>query len=58
MDFLESGFKPDGDDIQGLLAEAIELGFQHLTETDRRAIAVYLRSLKPIENRLMERTEE
>ena len=50
--FLEMGAKPDGDDVQGLMAEAIEHGFQYLTEADRRALAAYLRALPPIDNKI------
>jgi mono/diheme cytochrome c family protein len=46
--YLETGFKPDGDDTQGLMAELIEHGFSHLPKSDRRAIATYLHSLAPI----------
>ena len=50
--FLKTGIKPDGDDIQGLMAEVIDLGYQFLTEKDLSAIAEYLLSLTPIENDL------
>lgn len=48
--FLQTGFKPDGDDAQGLMGEIIEHGYRHLEEADLKAIAAYLRSLPPIEN--------
>lgn len=48
--FLKTGFKPSGDDAQGLMAEMIDSGLKYLTDDDRRAIAVYLRSLPPIRN--------
>lgn len=48
--YLETGFKPDGDDTQGLMAELIEHGFSRISKSDRRAIAEYLRSLPPIRN--------
>jgi len=48
--YLETGFKPDGDDTQGLMAELIEHGFSQLSNADREAIAVYLHSLPPIDN--------
>lgn len=48
--YLETGFKPDGDDTQGLMAELIEHGFSRIAKSDRRAIAEYLRSLTPIHN--------
>lgn len=47
---LKTGFKPSGDDAQGLMAEMIDSGFKYLTDDDLRAIAVYLRSLPPIRN--------
>jgi mono/diheme cytochrome c family protein len=51
--FLQTGFKPDGDDAQGLMSELIDNGFKHLTEADLRAIAVYLQSLKPIDHKVV-----
>jgi mono/diheme cytochrome c family protein len=54
--YLQTGFKPDGDDTQGLMAEMIEHGYSKLPRADRRAIAEYLRSLPPIRNRV--RTSE
>jgi mono/diheme cytochrome c family protein len=47
---LQTGFKPDGDDTQGLMSELIEHGYKSLTEADLQAIAVYLQSLKPVHN--------
>jgi hypothetical protein len=44
--------KPDGDDVQGLMGEVIELGYQHLLEEDLDALAEYLASLLPISNDL------
>lgn len=49
---LQTGFNPDGDDVQGLMSEVIENGYQYLTEADLRAIAVYILSLQPISNAL------
>jgi mono/diheme cytochrome c family protein len=48
--FLQTGFKPEGDDAQGLMGEIITQGYQHLEDADLKAIAVYLKSLKPIVN--------
>lgn len=48
--FLQTSFKPDGDDAQGLMGEIIDHGYRHLEESDLKAIAVYLESLEPIEN--------
>jgi mono/diheme cytochrome c family protein len=47
---LQTSFKPDGDDAQGLMAEIVEHGYKHLEESDLKAIAVYLKSLPPIRN--------
>ena len=47
--YLQSGFEPDGDTAQGVMWEVIEQGYQHLSERDLDAIAVYLQTLKPIE---------
>ncbi|HXV61711.1 MAG TPA: cytochrome c [Vicinamibacteria bacterium] len=48
--FLQTSFKPDGDGAQGLMEEVVEHGYQHLEESDLKAIAAYLKSLEPIEN--------
>lgn len=48
--FLQMGFKPDGDDAQGLMGEVIRHGYQQLDDTDLKAMAVYLASLEPIRN--------
>jgi mono/diheme cytochrome c family protein len=45
---LQTGAKPDGDSVEGLMAEEIELGYEHLPAADLEAIALYLRSLPPI----------
>lgn len=44
-EYLKSGSKPDFDSAQGPMADVIEDGTQHLTDEDRRAIALYLQSL-------------
>jgi mono/diheme cytochrome c family protein len=53
--FLQTGFKPDGDDAQGLMSVMIDNGSKHLPEADLRAIAVYLRSLPPIHNKVVKK---
>jgi len=50
--YLQTGFKPNGDDAQGLMRELIDEGYVHMKESDLKAIAVYLKSLPPIENRV------
>ncbi|MEE8499044.1 MAG: cytochrome c [Kiloniellales bacterium] len=49
---LKTGRKPDFDDVQGLMAEAIEQGYKYLDDADLEAIAEYVRSLPPIDNRV------
>jgi len=50
--FLQTGQKPDGDDAQGLMGEIIDQGYQYMEESDLKAIATYLRTLKPISNKI------
>jgi mono/diheme cytochrome c family protein len=46
--YLGSGELPDGDFAGSLMAEVIENGTARLSVADRKAIVVYLRSLRPI----------
>ena len=55
VQLMKTGLKPDFDDVQGAMYEAIEFGLKHLTDDDLRAIAVYIRSLPAIANKI-ERT--
>ncbi len=48
--YLESGFKPDGDSADNLMAEVIDNGLKYLRRDDLSAIAEYLLSLPPVEN--------
>ena len=48
--FLKVGTKPDYEAAEGLMAEAIEDGFSHLSGGDLKAIAQYITSLPPISN--------
>jgi len=50
--FLQTGMNPDGDDVQGLMEEVIEFGYQYLRQEDLDALAEYLLSLPPISNDL------
>lgn len=50
VQLLKDGTKPDYDDVQGSMAEAIDDGLSHLTEEDLTAIAVYLKSIPAIDN--------
>jgi mono/diheme cytochrome c family protein len=54
-DYLGSGNKPDGDVAGGLMAEVIEgtlAGYKDLTQSDRLAIARYLKTVPPVKNRV------
>jgi mono/diheme cytochrome c family protein len=43
-EYLKTGTKPDFDTAQGPMEEVIEDSTKHLTDEDRRAIALYLKS--------------
>jgi mono/diheme cytochrome c family protein len=45
---LQVGLTPDGDVAGGAMADVVAHGTSKLSETDRRAIAVYLKSLPPL----------
>ena len=49
-DLLKTGLKPDFDDVQGLMGEAVEQGYKYLRDDDRAAIADYVMSLEPVDN--------
>lgn len=49
---LKTGFKPNFDNVQGAMAEAVEHGYKYLTDADRAAIAAYVMSLPPIEHQV------
>lgn len=46
-EFLNTGVKPNFDDVQGSMREVIEQGTVHLTPQDRRAMAEYLLAMPP-----------
>ncbi len=50
--FLDTGILPDGDVAGGLMDEVVREGTGRLTPEDRRAMAVYLRALPPIGNKI------
>ncbi len=50
-----TGFKPNLDNVQGLMEEVIEgvsVGYKHMTQQDALAIADYLKSIRPIVNKI------
>jgi mono/diheme cytochrome c family protein len=54
-ELLRTGIKPDGDNVQGLMAEVIEgsaHGYKDLTKEDALAIADYIKSVPPIKNKV------
>jgi mono/diheme cytochrome c family protein len=55
--YLQMALEPDGDDAQGLMREVIDHGYQHVPRADLEAIATYLATVPPIENRLLEPDE-
>jgi mono/diheme cytochrome c family protein len=50
VQLLKEGIKPDGDDVQGLMEDVTVHGYKYMTDEDLTAIAVYIRSLPPINN--------
>ena len=51
VSFLETGMKPDFDDVQGNMEEVILYGTSKLTAEDRAAMAAYLKSLPAIQHK-------
>jgi mono/diheme cytochrome c family protein len=49
---LKSGQKPDFDNLQGVMQEAIDHGFKYLTDVDLDAIATYVMEQPPIANKV------
>ena len=50
VNLLQTGFKPDFDNVQGSMEEAIQHGLKDLTLADLEAIALYLKSIPAVEN--------
>ncbi len=55
---LKTGFTPSGDDVQGTMAKLVTHGSSHLSDDDLAAVAAYVLSLPPIENRVRESSGE
>jgi len=51
-DVLKSGLLPDGDFVGGAMTDVVNQSTSHLTDDDLKAIAVYLKSVKPIRNKV------
>jgi len=48
--YMKTGMTPDGDFAGGIMAELIDDGYQHMTDEDLQAIAVYLKSVPPLDS--------
>jgi mono/diheme cytochrome c family protein len=57
-DVLKTGFMPDGNFAGGAMADVINHGTSHLTDADLKAIAVYLKSVKPVRNKVEKKKKE
>ena len=55
VQYLQSGLAPDGDTAGSVMAEFIDDGLSHLTQSDLQAIAEYIRSLPPIEHEIQKK---
>ena len=55
IDLLKTGLKPNFDDVQGVMDEAVEQGYKYMNDEDLAAIADYVLSLNPIDNRVPEK---
>jgi mono/diheme cytochrome c family protein len=51
-ELLLTGTKPDLDNVQGLMAEVTEAGFKNMKKEDALAIADYLKTIKPVKNKV------
>ncbi len=51
-ELLLTGTKPDLDNVQGLMAEVIEGGYKNMKREDALAIADYVKSVRPIKNKI------
>ena len=52
VQLLKSGRKPDFDNVEGAMAEAIDDGLRYLSDEDLAAITEYLLALEPVRNRI------
>jgi mono/diheme cytochrome c family protein len=49
-ELLKTGKEPSGESVGGLMLQVIQEGFSHLTDTDRLAIAAYLKTIPAVNN--------
>lgn len=50
-DLLQTGSKPDLDNVQGLMAEVIEAGYKNMKREDALAVADYLKTVRPMKHK-------
>ena len=53
VELMKSGMKPDFDNVQGSMEEAIEDGLKFLTDADLQAIETYIYSVPAIDNKVV-----
>jgi mono/diheme cytochrome c family protein len=51
-ELLLTGAKPDLDNVQGLMWEVIEAGYKNMKKEDALAIADYLKTVRPVKNKI------
>mgnify|MGYP005854228009 CR=1 FL=1 len=47
---LQTGIRPDGSEVRGLMALLVLGGYKQMTDADALAVAAYLQTLAPVEN--------
>jgi mono/diheme cytochrome c family protein len=52
VQLMKTGLKPNYDDVEGIMDEAVQYGLKHMTDEDLTAMAVYLKSIKSIPNQI------
>jgi mono/diheme cytochrome c family protein len=52
IEVLKSGLTPDGDTVGGAMTDVVNHGTSFLNDADLKAIAVYLKSVKPVRNKV------
>ncbi|HEY1269881.1 MAG TPA: cytochrome c [Candidatus Binatia bacterium] len=50
-DLIQTGTKPDLDNVQGLMAEVIEAGYKNMKREDALAIVDYLKTVPPVKHK-------
>ncbi len=50
---LKLGILPDGDFVSAQMVDVVEHGTSHLRDSDLKSIAAYLKSVRPIRNKLL-----